>query len=142
MTLNPYAQNLEQEVMSADPVRLVLLLLRGARQATEEARQALRRGEIHPRAAAVSKAVERVAELCRSLDHEKGGEVARNLAALYDYMIHRLNEANMTQTEAPLAEVSGLLVPLIEAWSELESSSMPAMVGAEEYAGAPMDCVA
>ena len=90
---------------------------------------------------AVSQAVERIAELCRSLDGGRGGEIASRLAALYDYMILRLNQANAEQAEAPLAEVSGLLVPLIEAWSELHAEAAGALPPASREM-APMDCVA
>lgn len=142
MNANPYLQSLDQEVLTADPIHLVLLLLRGARQSTEEARQALRRGQVHERAREISRAVERIAELCRNLDFARGGEIARRLAGLYDYMIYRLNEANMQQTEAPLVEVSELLMPLIEAWSEMESASVNASAPPQEYAGAAMDLCA
>lgn len=117
--VNPYAESLEQEVYTADPVRLVLMLLRGARQAVEEAREGLREADVRRRALAVSRAVERIGELSGSLDKERGGEVASRLAVLYEYMVHRLNEANAGQVEAPLEEVSRLLLPLIEAWGEV-----------------------
>lgn len=123
-TANPYLQSLDEEILSASPCRLVLLLLRGVRQAATQARQALRDGQVRERSLAISRAIERLGELCRNLDHERGGEISSRLAALYDYMIQRLNEANMCQSEAPLAEVSQLLVPLIEAWSELESAAL------------------
>ncbi len=139
---NPYLQSLDQEVLTADPIHLVLLLLRGARQSTEEARQALRRGQVHERAKAVSRAVERIAELCRNLDFVRGGEIAQRLAELYDYMIYRLNEANRQQTEAPLAEISELLLPLIDAWSEMESASVNGAVPTQGCPGTAMDLCA
>lgn len=123
---NPYLRSLEDDILSGDPVHLVLLLLRGARQAVEEARCALRNGEVRERASAISRAMERIGELYSSLDFERGGGIAVNLGGLYHYMVQRLNEANVHQVEAPLAEVSQLFVPLIEAWSELESAALPA----------------
>jgi len=132
---NPYLHSLEDDILSGDPVHLVLLLLRGARQAVEQARRCLRDGQVRERAAEISRAVERIGELYRTLDFKRGGEIATNLGALYDYMIQRLNEANMRQAEAPLSEVSELLVPLIEAWSELESAALTvdAPVGSERH---------
>ncbi|HNY40974.1 MAG TPA: flagellar export chaperone FliS [Bryobacteraceae bacterium] len=135
---NPYLQSLDEEVLSADPIHLVLLLLRGARQSTEQARRALNNEQVRERALAISRAIERIGELCRNLDYERGGEIARRLAALYDYLIYRLNEANMHQTEAPLAEVSALLVPLIEVWSEMEIARLPdaAATGSDSHLAA------
>jgi flagellar secretion chaperone FliS len=130
--VNPYAQSLEQEVYTADPVRLVLMLLRGARQAVEEAREALHGGDVRRRALAVSRAVERIGELSASLDVERGGEMAAQMGALYEYMVHRLNEANAGQVEAPMEEVSRLLLPLIEAWGEVAMQATEcAVVGGE-----------
>lgn len=139
---NPYLQSLDQEILTADPIHLVLMLMRGARQSTEEARQAVLRGQIRERAEAVSRAVERIAELCRNLDFVRGGEIAGRLAQLYDYMIYRLNEANLQQSEAPLAEVSELLMLLVEAWSQLESAAANAPAPALECPGVAMDLCA
>lgn len=133
---NPYAETLEQDILTADPARLVLLLLRGARQSVEEAREALHLGDVRGRALAVSRAVERLGELSAALDRERGGEIAGQLSALYEYMIHRLNESNANQIEAPMEEVSRLLLPLMDAWSELsgqtlEGPAIPAYEGGE-----------
>ena len=59
-------------------------------------------------------------ELAISLDKEVGGEVAENLAELYVYVHKRLGDANIEQSDVPLAEVEKLLVTLLEAWSQLE----------------------
>ena len=56
-------------------------------------------------------------ELATSLDHERGGEISQRLALLYDYIQRRLLEANLQQSDAPLAEVLGLLSTLSEAWA-------------------------
>ena len=51
-----------------------------------------------------------------ALDRDRGGEIAGRLAQLYDYMLKRLLEANMHQSDPPLAEVVALLATLAEAW--------------------------
>jgi len=55
-------------------------------------------------------------ELNASLDRDRGGEIAGRLSQLYDYMLGRLLEANMQQSDPPLAEVLALLATLAEAW--------------------------
>ena len=57
-----------------------------------------------------------------ALDHERGGEISQRLALLYDYMQRRLLEANMQQSDAPLADVLGLLSTLSEAWAEIRTT--------------------
>src|SRR5947209_7898586 len=57
-----------------------------------------------------------VASLLESLDVERGGEIASNLTALYEYMLRRLIEANLRKDAAPAREVQGLLRELLPAW--------------------------
>jgi len=107
---------LENEVLSADPLKLVLLLYRGAIDAIYSARQHLAKREIRERSKAITKAQLIVFELARSLDLEKGGSLATELARLYQYIGRRLVDANVHQQDAPLAEVGELLTTLLEGW--------------------------
>jgi flagellar protein FliS len=114
---------LEGRILSADPLELVKLLYQGCSDAVREARRRLEEGDIAARSRAISKALEILAELLRSLDHERGGELAGRLAALYDYMQTRLTDANCRQEDAPLAEVLGLLATLGEAWDGVQEQT-------------------
>ena len=117
---------LESRVLSADPVELVRLLYQAATAAVRDARRYLAEGDIAARSRAISKAFDVLMELTVSLDHTRGGEISLRLAQLYDYMQRRLTEANLTQADAPLAEVAGLLATLEEAWSGIEAQPAPA----------------
>src|SRR5450631_4269792 len=77
---NPYASSLETKVLSATPMELVKLLYQAAIEAVQAARHHLTRREIVERGRSVSRAVELLAELSGSLDHEKGGEISTRLA--------------------------------------------------------------
>ena len=68
------------------------------------------------------------------MNHENGGELAARLAALYDYMQRKLLEANYHQSEAPLAEVLGLLRTLSEAWVSLQRPKETAAPEASQWA--------
>ena len=63
-----------------------------------------------------------VQELAISLDKEVGGDVAASLAELYVYIHKRLGDANIEQSDVPLAEAEKLLNTLLEAWSQLEET--------------------
>jgi flagellar secretion chaperone FliS len=107
---------LESRVLTADPIELVNLLYQACTEAVRGARRHLAEGQIAERSREINKAYEIVIELATSLDHERGGEISQRLALLYDYMQRRLLEANMRQSDEPLAEVLGLLSTLSEAW--------------------------
>ena len=106
----------ESEVLNADPLRLVTLLYRGAGEAIAAARAALAAGDIAGRSKQILKAREIVQELSRALDHEQGGEIARQLGELYAWIGQRLLDANAEQADGPLKESAAILATLGEAW--------------------------
>jgi flagellar protein FliS len=119
MLSNPYQAYIEDEILTADPIKLVQMLYRGAMQAIADARAKLAMGDIKGRSAAVTKAVEILAELSSSLDHERGGELSASLAALYDFAQRHLLAGNQEQADRPLAEAGRVLETLGEAWMGL-----------------------
>jgi len=112
---------LESRVLTADPIELVNLLYQAGMQAVREARRHLAAGRIAERSREINQACAVVIELSTALDHERGGEISQRLALLYDYMQRRLLEANMQQSDAPLADVLGLLSTLAEAWTAIRT---------------------
>ena len=120
MSNNAFEHYLEAEVLSADPVKLVSLLYRGALEATGAARRHLAKGAIVDRSRQINRAWEIVQELSTSLDHANGGKLSSGLADLYHYIQVRLLEANAQQVDGPLAEVEALLTTLAGAWREIQ----------------------
>ncbi|QDW65559.1 flagellar export chaperone FliS [Luteimonas granuli] len=115
-----YRQNqLEGAVMDADPHKLVALLLSGACARIRLAEACIERGDHARKGKAIGEACAIVGHLNGSLDHEAGGEVARNLSALYDYVSRRLTEANLTNSGDALREVLGLLGEVVSAWDAI-----------------------
>ncbi|MCU1238163.1 MAG: flagellar protein FliS [Candidatus Solibacter sp.] len=119
---NGHDAYLESRVLSANPVELVNMLYQASTRAVREARHHLAEGRIAERSQEINKAFEILVELEASLDHERGGEISRRLALLYDYMRRRLLDANMQQSDPPLTEVLGLLSTLSEAWEGVHTS--------------------
>jgi len=136
MWQNAHDAYLENRILSADPIELVNLLYQACTAAVREARQHLASGEIAGRSRSISKASGILIELTTTLDHERGGEISQRLQQLYDYMLRRLTEANLQQSDAPLAEVLGLLSTLSEAWAGLQRAESPAPVSASPWAQA------
>jgi flagellar secretion chaperone FliS len=113
-----YQEYVDNEILTADPGRLIQLMYRGALDAIASARASLAAGEIAGRSRQISKATAILNELALSLDHSLAPELTRNLVELYDYMARRLIEANVQQVDAPLAEVQQLLGTLLSAWQQ------------------------
>ncbi len=118
--LNQYSQNaVETAIESASPHRLIQMLLEGALGKIAAAKGFMERGEIRDKGQQIGSAISILEGLKSSLDHEKGGEIARNLEDLYIYMARRLVEANRDNDPAILDEVSDLLREIKEAWDAI-----------------------
>ncbi len=128
---NAYSQvSLETAVQTADPQQLILMLYDGALMALAQATVAMERQDVPKRAKSISHAISIIHDgLHASLDMESGGELAQRLAALYDYMVERLTQANATNNAAAVQEVSGLLRTLREAWAEMPRPPAAATAG-------------
>ena len=115
-----YGHNQYQQAAAstAGPAQLVLMLYDGALVRLEVARDAIEDG----RKAAAHEALVRVQaivdELAVSLDLDRGGEVARNLAELYDYCSRQLVEANIHKDAGLVADVEAVLRNLRDAWDQ------------------------
>ncbi|MGB9454519.1 MAG: flagellar export chaperone FliS [Bryobacteraceae bacterium] len=116
---------LESRILSADPIELIRLLYQTGVSAVQDARRHLAEGKILERSKAITKASQVIIQLGVALDHERGGEISRRLAALYDYMLRRLTEANFQQRDEPLAEVLSLLATLAEGWEGVRPAPKP-----------------
>ncbi|MBL8173131.1 MAG: flagellar export chaperone FliS [Bryobacterales bacterium] len=136
MSQNPFDSYLESQVYSASPVRLVTILYRAALDSLEAARQHLVSGDIRKRAEASARASNVVAELTQSLNLDTGGEIARNLLHLYDYLLFRIHQANMNSDERAYAECIQLLATLLDGW---QSIGEPAGEAQGAYAGAEQE---
>lgn len=111
-----YPTFLDEEVLTATPLKFVQLLYRGALDSIASARRYLRLGDIRARSRAINKAMAIVTELSLSLNQQAGGELSKNLALLYGYIELLLMKANSQQIDPPLAEAERLLGTLAEAW--------------------------
>lgn len=110
-----------QAVETAGPAQLVLMLYDGALAALTRAEQALASDAAAGSAEAANRELLRVqdivTELWVTLDVERGGAVAANLAALYDFCLDRLVTANVRKDPGELPAVRDVLAGLREAWA-------------------------
>lgn len=125
--LSAYRQvGVEASVADASPHQLVQMMLDGALARIAAARGAIGAGDVALKGEMIAKAIGLVEGLRVSLDQDKGGELASNLAALYEYMGRRLLEANVHTSIDILEEVAGLLRELQSGWREIGRVQAPA----------------
>jgi flagellar secretion chaperone FliS len=103
-------------VAASDPHRLIVMLMDGALERIATARGCMQRNETAEKARLINRAVSIVGELRNSLDLRNGGQIAANLAELYEYICRRLLLATTENKVEMLDEVSGLLHEIRGAW--------------------------
>ena len=72
---------------------------------------------------AVLKTQEIVSELMVSLDFEQGGDIAKNLFALYTWFNRELMESNMSQDTKRIATVRNFMDELRSSWQEIVATN-------------------
>lgn len=112
---NAYIENM---IKTASPAKLVEMLYVNAVDRLKRAAKFIKDNDIAKATEQISKVESIILELNISLDMEKGGEIAKHLRALYNYMYRRLLEANMEKSISKVEEVRELLQGLLEAWRE------------------------
>ena len=116
-------QYVDTQVRSSTPLELVVLLYDAALISAATARDAMTRKDIPTRRAALSRMLAIIAELQNTLDLENGGEIAKDLDALYAWLTSRLLDATVQQSVRPIDDAVRVLKPLRDAWKTLATKS-------------------
>lgn len=129
--LTQYVRQYEQtQVVTSSGVQLVVLLYDGAIQSIEMARREIQAKNVREKARHLGRAIAIIGELNSVLDYEQGGDIARSLRRLYDYMMAELVEVNARSNERKLEGPLRCLTTLREAWREVAAQQQLRMVGA------------
>jgi flagellar protein FliS len=113
--LNQYKNN---QVYSASPEQIMIMLYDGAIRFLTQAMQGIEEGNIELKNHGIQQAMAIVMEFRNTLDHNIGGEIATNLDALYDYMIREMTQANIKKDRQKLQAVQNMLCDLRDTGKE------------------------
>ena len=106
-------------VMGASSHGLVTLLFEELSGSLKSAEFYIEHGDAANMRKSLSKASRILAGLQGSLDFEKGGEIATNLAELYRFCIKELVKANTAEDKETISSVIALIAPIQKAWSDM-----------------------
>jgi flagellar secretion chaperone FliS len=110
------------QTLTADPVQVLLQLFDGATRFLRRSLKALERGDGVQFAQSLNRAHAIIGELADSLDHKRGGEIATNLARLYEFMLMHLTQGLVAKSPQHVERVLGLLATLREAFEAAAAS--------------------
>jgi flagellar protein FliS len=95
------------------------MLYRGAVRFVSSAIEAIESRDIQAAHTNLVRTQAIITELNQTLDLERGGDIAANLQAIYEYLNRRLIEANLRKDMSIAREVQGLLRELLSAWEQV-----------------------
>lgn len=114
--MNQYKQT---QVMTSSRVQIVVLLYDAAIQSIELARAGIESNDPKEKGRFLGRAISIIGELNSVLDFEQGGEIARSLHRLYEYMLSELVMANARNDARRLDGPHRCLTTLREGWREI-----------------------
>jgi len=117
--MNPYLKQYQQnQVQTASPEKLLIMLYEGAIQFLNKAKIGLETNNLEEIHNNIVRAQRIITEFMNTLDMEAGGDMAKNLYSLYEYLHHRLVQANIKKDVQMVDEVLGHLKDLKNTWEE------------------------
>ncbi len=126
---NAYAAYQKTNVNTASQGRLVVLLYEGAVKHLNaainlfDAEGKLKPGDIEQFGIHLQKTQAIITELQVSLDMEKGGDIARNLMALYVYFNEEIMDATINHSRQKLQTILKMVNALTESWRTIANST-------------------
>ncbi len=117
-----YAVNTYQKtaVETAEPLQLVILCYDAAIRDLGEAESLHKNGLMDEAYQKIRHAQDIITELLVGLDYERGGDIARNLNRLYNFILRQLIGINSRQDTSIYHHLIKILAQLKEAWEEIK----------------------
>jgi len=109
MPVNPYSKYIKQyqtnNITTATPEKLMLMLFDGAIQFLQKAKTAIEEKNLPERSTNLESARKIIRELMRTIDLENGNDVSKRLFRLYNRMAMKLIKANVSKKVNLIDEV-------------------------------------
>ena len=115
---NPYAKYKQASVMTASREQILLMLYEGAIKFTKIAINAMEEKRIAERGTNILRAYDIIMELHTTLDHKVGGDLSKQLADLYLFMMDQYTKANIKSDVEPLKSNLKILENLYDGWKQ------------------------
>lgn len=121
-----YARSYQQAQFSTvDRGQLLLMMFDGGERFLSQAEQKLGGGDVPGFLHSLGRAQAVIAELLSTLDHQRGGEIARNLDRIYRFLLDHLLEANLAKSARHVMQVRRILGIIASGYREILQNGMP-----------------
>ena len=114
-----YKSNQNLSVMTADPMKLVIMIYEGAITNLKASSSSIKENNIERRNKFIYKSQDFINELINGLNFELGGDVAKNLYSLYEYFVWSLNMAIAKNSVEYVNTVIENMEGLLDSWKKI-----------------------
>lgn len=114
--LNPYEMYAQNQVNTAPPEELTLMLYKGALKFINLGLKALDENNMGETNRCIIRAQDIYYELLRTLDYNY--QISKELSRLYDYLIYLLTQANIKKDKQMLKQAAEMAKEFVETWEE------------------------
>ena len=116
-TGNPYAQYTQNKILTASPAELTLMLYDGAIKFCNIAIMGVEQGDVQKAHNNIMRVQKIIEEFQLTLNFKY--EIANDFNNVYNYLMKRLREANMSKDKAILEEIDEHLHTMRDTWKEV-----------------------
>lgn len=116
MKRDPYKIYKQISIETAPPIQLTLMMFDGALKSVRLAKIALAKKDYEKKNNDIQKAIAIIQDLNRNLDMTI--DISTQIRPIYEYIMERLVEANLTNDDEILDEVEKLVKELRDTWKE------------------------
>jgi flagellar protein FliS len=109
-------------IETADPLQLIILCYDAAIDNLKQAKELHDRHEMNDAYRKIRHAQDIITELLVGLDYERGGDIARNLNRLYNFILRRLIGINSREDASVYEHLVKILTELRDGWEGIRLS--------------------
>ncbi|WP_121663627.1 flagellar export chaperone FliS [Metabacillus litoralis] len=114
---NPYAAYQQNSIQTASPGEVTLMLYNGCIKFIKQAVQAINESNLEEKNINIQKAQKIITELMITLNMDL--DISKNMVVMYEYINHRLIEANVKNDTEILNEVEQYVVDFRDTWKQV-----------------------
>ncbi len=110
------------QVLTADKLRIVIMLYEGVLRFNRGAQQAIKDEQIELRNYNINRSIDIITELRDALNMEEGGEIAQKLLSLYIFSIEHLTSGNLENDIDYIENVNKVFDLLKDGWEHIAAN--------------------
>ncbi|NVC63835.1 flagellar export chaperone FliS [Vibrio sp. 05-20-BW147] len=111
--------SVDSQLSAASPHKVIQMLMAGAIERLIQGKAAMQAGNIPVKGERLGKALDIIIALRSCLSMDDGGDIARNLDQLYEFMITQISGANHKNDPTMIDDVIDIIREIKSAWDQI-----------------------